>query len=145
MKLTITRLHEICAGHRVYGHETKCAHLHGHNYRFEITCTADDLDPLGRIIDFSVVKSILCEWLERMWDHKLLLWDRDPIVALFAGGEEEHNIVRLPVNPTAENLAAYFGTEVCHVLLAQQPFRVTRVTVWETSKCSATWDEKGGV
>lgn len=28
-----TAYHDISCGHRVYGHESKCAHLHGHNYR----------------------------------------------------------------------------------------------------------------
>ena len=31
MKLTCTRRLQFCAGHRVYGHESKCANVHGHN------------------------------------------------------------------------------------------------------------------
>ena len=34
MGYTVIRSHEICAGHRVVGHESKCRHLHGHNYKF---------------------------------------------------------------------------------------------------------------
>ena len=34
MSYTVIRSHEICAGHRVVGHESKCRHLHGHNYKF---------------------------------------------------------------------------------------------------------------
>jgi 6-pyruvoyltetrahydropterin/6-carboxytetrahydropterin synthase len=33
MKIIASRYHDISCGHRVYGHESKCAHLHGHNYR----------------------------------------------------------------------------------------------------------------
>ena len=53
MNITATRYHDICAGHRVYGHEGKCSHFHGHNYRiyfnfFNIS-----------IIDIKIIKIII--------------------------------------------------------------------------------------
>ena len=71
----VERYHDISCGHRVHGHESKCAHLHGHNYRIFFTVQADNkqLDTIGRVLDFSVIKSRLCEWLEKWWDHKMLL------------------------------------------------------------------------
>ena len=50
---TITRRLEFDAGHRVYQHESKCNHVHGHRYVVEVEATGT-LDGLGRIIDFSV-------------------------------------------------------------------------------------------
>ena len=44
----------------MHGHESKCAHLHGHNYKFEFHCTAGSLDNVGRVIDFSDIKEKLC-------------------------------------------------------------------------------------
>jgi 6-pyruvoyltetrahydropterin/6-carboxytetrahydropterin synthase len=61
--ITVSRYHDISAGHRVCGHESKCSHLHGHNYRITFECTADELDHLGRVIDFSLIKEKLCQWL----------------------------------------------------------------------------------
>ena len=72
------RYHDISCGHRVYQHESKCAHLHGHNYRVHFTCEAEELDNIGRVIDFSDMKSRLCMWLEDNWDHKTLIWENDP-------------------------------------------------------------------
>ncbi|HET9130028.1 MAG TPA: 6-carboxytetrahydropterin synthase, partial [Terriglobia bacterium] len=72
------RYHDISCGHRVYGHESKCAHLHGHNYRVHFVCEAEQLDQVGRVIDFSEIKHRLCEWLEDNWDHKFLMWEQDP-------------------------------------------------------------------
>src|SRR4051794_12258865 len=93
---TVERYHDFCAGHRVYGHENKCSNLHGHNYRITFVCSTTRppadcdvyileraLDSVGRVIDFSVMKEKLCEWLEREWDHKMLLWYRDPFVLAF--------------------------------------------------------------
>ncbi len=144
--ITITRTHEICAGHRVYGHEGKCKNLHGHNYTFEITARADELDPLGRVVDFSVLKRILCEWLEANWDHKMLLWDQDPMVQSLTNikvfGDADY-IVALPQNPTAENIAWMFHDRA-NALLARDPetcgkIIVTKVRVWETAKCCAEY------
>lgn len=36
MNSEITLLHSIDTGHRIVGHEGKCARLHGHTYRMEI-------------------------------------------------------------------------------------------------------------
>lgn len=97
MSYTVIRSHEICAGHRVVGHESKCRHLHGHNYKFHfkvapklkvtspskgqgLTLEKDKLDSVGRVIDFSVVKATLCRWLEDNWDHKFLYWARDELI-----------------------------------------------------------------
>jgi 6-pyruvoyltetrahydropterin/6-carboxytetrahydropterin synthase len=45
----VHRYHDISCGHRVHGHEGKCRHLHGHNYRVHFTCIAEDgaLDGVG--------------------------------------------------------------------------------------------------
>ena len=74
------RYHDISCGHRVVGHENKCKGLHGHNYRiiFECSGQSDQLDGIGRVIDFSIIKSLLCGWLEENWDHNTLIWNSDP-------------------------------------------------------------------
>lgn len=75
--ITAERIHDISCGHRVHGHESKCALLHGHNYRVTFVCHVDTLDAVGRVIDFSDIKAKLCFWLEDHWDHKFLAWERD--------------------------------------------------------------------
>ena len=47
------------AGHRVIGHKNKCQYLHGHRYTLEITATALELDELGMVVDFGVLKKIM--------------------------------------------------------------------------------------
>ena len=184
MSYSVIRTHEICAGHRVVGHESKCRMLHGHNYVFHFhvapkmktvavatgkarhvegqgfkqtyrDMTVNDrtkLDDVGRVIDFSVVKSTLCEWLETNWDHKFLHWEDDPLFKKvrqcihheIATGEQEpcehtdayfNSLVALPFNPTAENLAAHMVNVVGPMLLDEYGVELVQCVIEETSKC----------
>lgn len=131
-----TRYHDISCGHRVYGHESKCAHLHGHNYRITFECSGD-LDSVGRVIDFSVIKSTLCQWLEDVWDHHFLVWEEDPLAESLK--EIDPTVVLVPFNPTAENIATHLATFVAPLLLKDTGVTVTKCVVEETRKCSAEW------
>lgn len=131
------RYHDISCGHRVVGHEGKCAHLHGHNYRIWFTCEAAEVDAIGRVIDFGVIKERLCMWVEWRWDHRLLLWEQDPLYPLLHDLDEA--VVAVPFNPTAENIAKYLVEERGPVAMHDTGVRLVAVTVEETSKCQATF------
>jgi 6-pyruvoyltetrahydropterin/6-carboxytetrahydropterin synthase len=153
--ITATRYHDISCGHRVVGHESKCRFLHGHNYRIHFTIEGG-LDELGRVIDFGVIKAILCEWLEKEWDHRFLLWENDPwsiVTENYHDKEESHDAGKwlashltgfwddtgirfVPFNPTAENMAEYLLNVVGPELLPNH-VRLIRVRIDETRKCSA--------
>lgn len=145
--ITAERYHDISCGHRVVGHETKCRHLHGHNYRVTFVCTADDLDGIGRVIDFSVIKERLCMWLEDNWDHKFLAWEHDPVLKQmeYAMLDCDHStdfaesMVWLPFNPTAENMAQYLVEVIGPQQLAGTGVILASVNVQETRKCSSTF------
>lgn len=138
MAITIERYHDISMGHRVVGHENKCRHLHGHNYRVHFICTAQQLDSVGRIIDFSIVKQLLCMWLEDNWDHKMLLWEKDPLVEELQKLVPE-DIILVPFNPTAEQMAEYLVRVVGPQQLQNTGVQLTSVRIEETRKCSATY------
>ena len=134
--ITATRWHDFSAGHRVFGHESKCAHLHGHNYRVHFTVGADSLDGLGRVLDFGVSKTRLCQWLEDNWDHRFLVYAPDPWrVALQA--IDPQGLVIVPFNPTAENMAEYLLRVVGPVQLHGTGCALQSVSIDETARCSA--------
>lgn len=135
--ITANRYHDISAGHRVAGHESKCAHLHGHNYRVHFFVEAPKLDHLGRVVDFSVIKTTLCQWLEDNWDHKMIIWEHDPMLYALTQIDGE-GIVVVPFNPTAENLAEFIVTEVSPKLLPE-PLILVKCVIEETRKCSVTY------
>lgn len=138
MSFRATRHHDFCAGHRVHGHESKCAHLHGHNYRAHFVVEArTQLDDLGRVLDFSVIKERLCEWLEANWDHRFLVFEQDPLGAYLQ--ELDPTVVRVPFNPTAENMARHLVQVVGPQQLAGTGCILVACVVDETRKCSATY------
>lgn len=132
--ITITRHHDICTGHRVYGHEGKCQNLHGHTYRVHFTLEASNLDELGRILDFNVVKDKLCKWLDDNWDHKTLLWFQDPLTEILS---ENDGVVVVDFNPTAENMADFLFSRISPAVLLRTGVHIKRIMIQETYKCSA--------
>lgn len=134
--ITAKRYHDISCGHRVYGHESKCANLHGHNYRihFEIN---GELDDIGRVLDFSVIKEKLCYWLEDNFDHKFLIWENDPDAEYLK--KIDSTVVVLPFNPTAENIAKYLVEVIAPIQLKDTGCRLIYCEVEETRKCSASF------
>lgn len=155
-KITASRYHDISCGHRVHGHESKCKHLHGHNYRIHFTCQAQPhifaTDSIGRVIDFGEIKAKLCMWVENNWDHKFLAWWEDPVMrGLYHDAAPGHmefkdaqlfqqSIVFVPFNPTAENMAEYLVNVVGPQMLADTGVRLVRVDIEETAKCSVSYE-----
>ena len=139
-RFTAERYHDISCGHTVYGHESKCAHLHGHNYRFHFVVAAASTDSLGRVLDFSVIKSQLCMWLEDNWDHRFLVWEKDDRASTLV--DMDPTVVLLPFNPTAEKLAQYMVQIVAPRVLVEYDVELIECRVEETRKCSATWRNK---
>lgn len=139
---TCTRRIQFCAGHRVMGHENKCAHLHGHNYVALVTAEAEKLDAVGRVIDFGVLKEKIGGWIDRKWDHGFIVNERDcDVIRMFerfnpreATGQK---LFAMEGNPTAEVMADYLLHSVCPTVLAGTGVRVVRVQLWETENCYA--------
>jgi 6-pyruvoyltetrahydropterin/6-carboxytetrahydropterin synthase len=131
---TVTRFVDIDAGHRVARHESKCRHLHGHRYRLTATIQGlvkdDDSPEHGMVIDFTRVKEALMQ-VHDLWDHRFLLGVDDPL-----SKEMAHlpGVVIVPVQPTAENLAAI---ALDHLTQLLHPLKVARVTLQETTSCEA--------
>ena len=145
--ITATRRIQFCMGHRVMRHESKCAHLHGHNYVALFTASAD-LDEVGRVIDFGVLKSLLGGWIDKHLDHGFILYEKDsaainalehfaPSGGLSKYNETHQKLFLLPSNPTAENIADYLLKVVAVKQLEGTGVVVTKVRLWETENCYA--------
>jgi 6-pyruvoyltetrahydropterin/6-carboxytetrahydropterin synthase len=139
MSVRAVRYHDISCGHRVVGHEGKCQNLHGHNYRITFTVEAKDelgdCDKVGRVLDFSVIKEKLCVWLEREWDHKMLIWSEDPLYGQLKALDP--SVVCVLFNPTAENIGLWLLQFIGPELLRDTRAKLVKVEVEETRKCSA--------
>lgn len=92
---------EISAAHQLHlDYESKCNHLHGHNYIVTIYCKSEELNEYGMVIDFTHIKEKVMDKL----DHKFL---NDIMVC----------------NTTAENIAKWICDElgeVCYKVKVQE-------------------------
>ena len=107
------------AAHLLKGYPGKCANLHGHTWKYMLTLTGVDLDSLGMLVDFSVIKAIMKTEVEDLFDHAYL---NDKLVS----------------NPTAENIAHEIYSRVNYLILGLN-LTLSSVEVWESENCSAIY------
>jgi 6-pyruvoyltetrahydropterin/6-carboxytetrahydropterin synthase len=110
------------AGHALRNYKGKCENVHGHNFKVQVVIEGEKLDEAGLLVDFIDVKSAMRTIIERL-DH-VFLNDIEPFTVK---------------NPSAENIAEYFFTEMTRSLSTSVPIRVREVKIWETDIQSATY------
>ena len=128
----VTKSVSFCYGHRLMNYQGKCRHLHGHNARAVITLESDRLDERGMVEDFTAVKQLVWEWLEREIDHTLLLREDDPVLPLLEKAGERVHIMK--DNPTAENIA-----RMIFEFVDGKGYPVIEVALWETDNSRASY------
>lgn len=119
------------------GHENKCANLHGHNaVVYVYVKPIKDLDAIGRVIDFSIIKELVGEWIEIHWDHTMIVFKDDiNTVELLKQAPGNKPIFLLDSNPTAENLAYYLLHCVCPAVFNNRGVIAYKIIFWETENC----------
>lgn len=138
MDITCTRLLEWDAAHRVMRHESKCRSLHGHRYRAEITCHAADLDSVGRVIDFGVIKEVIGKWIDDKWDHTTIVNVEDTQLVQFVIEQGLRAPYVMAGEPTAENMAKELLIQGQRLLqIHGSEVRIEKVRIYETINCFA--------
>lgn len=122
----VTKRIEFCYGHRLLNYQGKCKNLHGHNALLEIDVESDELDSLGMVVDFHVVRDVVKSWVDEHIDHKLILGKHDPLAAAIR--ELDQPVFLLDDNPTAENISKRIFLEA-----RERGLPVTEVRLWETT------------
>lgn len=110
---------DIASAHFLRGYPGKCKDMHGHTWKIEVFLAADELNELGMVEDFALLKKQFKEFLE-MLDHKCL-------------NDLEYF---QKVNPTAENIAKFIYEQFATVV---RPLILKRVQVWESDHASAIY------
>lgn len=130
----VAREIEFCYGHRLLGYAGKCRHLHGHNGKAVILLEGDRLDAAGMLVDFTEIKTKVQAWIDDNLDHNLVLCKDDPILPVLV--EHGERVFVMDENPTAENIA-----RLIHETAKGAGLPVIQVTLWETSKCHASYSD----
>ena len=111
------------SGHALRGYRGKCENVHGHNYRVQISIEGPQLDGIGLLVDFTLVKHALRGIIKEI-DHQFLN-DLEPFKT---------------VNPSAENMAKYFYEQLTARLKEIPPgARLVEAVVWETDTACAVY------
>ncbi len=137
---------QFCAGHRVHKHESKCAHPHGHNYvafihaRVRVQESFGELDDIGRVIDFSVLKERVGTWIDENWDHGFIYMKGDLDMEIIFKDSDYKNYPMVK-NPTAENMAQHLVRDICPKLMEGTNVHIHKVVIWETENCYAVYSD----
>jgi len=135
-------------GHRVPNHDSKCRNCHGHRYIAEITLKGGLVEEQntdeGMVMDFSHIKGIAQTWIDTTLDHGYMgcdMLDGELLAFLETRG---HKVARVPFIPTAENIAKYLYYQLLPKFVDKYGtgLQLTRIKLWETPNCSATYEGK---
>jgi 6-pyruvoyltetrahydropterin/6-carboxytetrahydropterin synthase len=137
MQLTIMRRIKFCAGHRLFGHGGKCENFHGHNYVADFFVQGDQVDSVGRVLDFADLKARVKGWIDEHWDHSFLIYEKDHNARQALELVQPRRVFLMPYNPTAENMARYLLEIMSPQALAGSGARATCVRIWETDESYA--------
>ena len=116
--ISVTKIFKFDAAHFLPEHSGKCAGLHGHTYRLEVTAARKDGglvsggSSAGMVLDFGDLKAIVQREIIEKVDHKML------------------NDI-FPFRTTAENMVVYFH-EVLEQQLVPLGVEVLKLRLWET-------------
>ena len=127
-----TRRIEFDAGHRVIGHQHKCKYLHGHRYILEVTAKSKSLDDLGMVVDFGELKAIIKGWIDKNFDHNVILHQDDKELGNLISQQTGQDIYYLESNPTAENIALHLKSDIIPMLFTKNSFNIVKIRLFET-------------
>ena len=108
------------AAHALRGYPGECKDLHGHTWDVEVTVAASELDDIGIVYDFKLLKEDLNSVLDA-YDHAYLN-EVEPFTQ---------------ISPTAENLARIIYERLAEVV--DPRVRVTEIAVWEAPTAKLTY------
>jgi 6-pyruvoyltetrahydropterin/6-carboxytetrahydropterin synthase len=111
------------SAHNLMNYQGDCENLHGHNWKVDVSVTAQNLDKAGLGIDFKTLKAETKSLLKTL-DHKHL-----NELAPFK-----------EVSPSSENIARYIYQELSRTL-NNDNIKVESITVWESDFACAKYYE----
>lgn len=109
--------------------------LHGHRYALEASFAADELDDLGRVIDFGAIYETLGAWVNENLDHNTILSIKDKNLGEKISEATGQKIYYLDENPTAENIASHILKDICPKIFTDKKVKCVKIKLYETPNC----------
>ncbi len=109
------------AAHNLLHYQGDCENLHGHNWKVEVTVSAESLDKSGLGIDFKILKKHTREVMNYL-DHKYL----NDLEAF------------KDISPSSEQIARFIFEQL-EKSLQEYEVTIQKVTVWESDNAYAAY------
>lgn len=94
------------AAHRLLHHKGLCNNLHGHTYKVEVVIMGDTLRfPDNILIDFQELKESIKSWIDRSWDHAVILNCEDPLAKQISDFTDR--VFLMDADPTCEGMSRF--------------------------------------
>ena len=137
--MIISKEIEFDMGHRVPYHKSKCRNPHGHRYKVKVKLEGDIIDLEGQsengmVMDFSDIKSVLMEQVDKRLDHGFMYWCKDEEMKKFFDIHKHFKSIEVSFTPTAENISQYLFNilEKCYTDTFDTGLKLIEVSLWET-------------
>ena len=129
--------------HRLYDVATyseECRNnLHGHSYILTLVVGRKKLNDASMVIDFKLLKKILREEIEDVYDHSCIVKSNDPLAEPLKTNCKKVHIV--DTNPTAEWMSEYFANIIQKGIdKVDKEIKVISVAVQETERNIAIYE-----
>lgn len=142
-KITVTKRLTFETAHYLEGYDGKCAHVHGHSYKVEVTVGSDGLQPDGQmggmVFDLVALGAVMKPIVDTL-DHSLVVERESSVLVCDDSGdwgavrkEGDLRMVVLGVRPTTENLALWFAARLAEGLPEGVWLDQVRIQETETS------------
>jgi len=142
--LTITKIFNIEMAHALWNYEGKCRHVHGHSYILHVTIGGIPLHQIGHpedgmLMDFGKLKQIVKQHIIDIFDHAFVLNSHDHShESLLEKEAPFDNIIKVPFQPTCENLTLHFS-EIIQQYLPKH-IVLHGLILYETASAYVKWD-----
>jgi 6-pyruvoyltetrahydropterin/6-carboxytetrahydropterin synthase len=114
---------DFSSAHALRGYVGDCARIHGHNWKVEAEIKTHGVNDIGIAVDFKDIRKVMEE---------------------IASGLDHQYINEIPpfdtINPTAENLAAWFYQQLAPVI-NNSTQKLNAICLWETERASVRYSE----
>ena len=118
--ISVTKIWTFDSAHRLPNYRGKCANLHGHTYKLEVTVVGP-MQANGMVLDFSLLSRFVKDEIVEKLDHAYL-----------------NDIFE---NPTAEMMVCWIRDVLkSNWSIEALPGTLSRVRLWETPTSYATWE-----
>ena len=141
----ISLRHNFETAHRLSHEEapTKCRSIHGHSWWVTLWLEGEEVDEQGMLVEFGRIKRAWRGFLDEQVDHHLAVRHDDPVAAAIEAVMPEARILRLPFDPTTEEMARWLferARDIVAEACGGAAVRVQKVHLQETRVNGAEYE-----